>query len=164
MAERQRQGLCYNRDEKYVRVHRCPQLFYLEVTDFEEDESVETEPVISLHTLTDIRSEGTMQIEVSIMGQALTTLLDASSTHNFINLGTARALKLEYSPNQGLQAMVANGGKVTCSRFPNNIGIEEFIMDAYAIPLDSFNIILGVQFLRTLGPTLWDLEDLCLAF
>jgi hypothetical protein len=37
-------------------------------------------------------------------------------------------------------------------------------MDAYAIPIDSFNIILGVKFLRTLGPTLWDFENLCLAF
>jgi hypothetical protein len=40
------------------------------------------------------------------------------------------------------------------------IGLEDFLIDAYDIPLDSFDIILGVQFLRTLGPTLWDLEDL----
>jgi hypothetical protein len=36
-------------------------------------------------------------------------------------------------------------------------------MDAYAIPLDSFDIILGITFLHTLGPILWDLEDLCMA-
>jgi hypothetical protein len=41
---------------------------------------------------------------------------------------------------------------------------EEFLMDAYAIPLDSFDIILGITFLCTLGPILWDLEDLCMAF
>jgi hypothetical protein len=39
-----------------------------------------------------------------------------------------------------------------------------FTMDAYAIPLDSFDIILGVQFLRTLGPILWDLANMSMAF
>lgn len=34
MAERRRQGLCYNYDEQYVRGHRCPHLFYLEAEDF----------------------------------------------------------------------------------------------------------------------------------
>jgi hypothetical protein len=90
MAERQRQGLCYNCDEQYVRGHRCPRLFYLEVADFEEEEAMETdpeepEPMISLQALTGTRSEGTMQLEVSIKGQALTALLDTGSTNNFIS-------------------------------------------------------------------------------
>lgn len=37
MAERRRQGLCYNCDEPYMRGHKCQRLFYLEVTDFDED-------------------------------------------------------------------------------------------------------------------------------
>lgn len=37
MAERQRQGLCYNCDEQYVRGHRRPRLFYLEVMDDEDN-------------------------------------------------------------------------------------------------------------------------------
>jgi hypothetical protein len=38
MVERCKQGLCYNCDEPYVRGHRYPRLFYLEVTDFADDE------------------------------------------------------------------------------------------------------------------------------
>jgi hypothetical protein len=75
MAERRKQGMCYNCDEQYVRGHRCPRLFYLEVTDFEEDIGIEDEsnledpaPIISLHALTGIRSEGTMQLQVDIRG------------------------------------------------------------------------------------------------
>jgi hypothetical protein len=45
-----------------------------------------------------------------------------------------------------------------------SIAGEEFLMDTYAIPLDSFDIMLGITFLRTLGPILWDLENLCMAF
>jgi hypothetical protein len=32
MAERRRQGLCYNCDELFVRGHHCQRLFYLEVS------------------------------------------------------------------------------------------------------------------------------------
>jgi hypothetical protein len=77
MAERRKLGLCYNCDEQYVRGHRCPRLFYLEVADFEEDtaiEEVDEEPetVISLHALTDIRSKDTMRIQVKMKGRLLT--------------------------------------------------------------------------------------------
>lgn len=97
-----------------------------------------------------------MQLQVDIRGYALTTLLDTSSTHNFVSLKTADGLRLAYSSNQGFQATVANGDKIHCRQIANSIGMsiagEEFLMDAYAIPLDSFDIILGITFLRTLGP------------
>ena len=35
MAERRRQGLCYNYDEPYVQGHKCQRLFYLEVSNFD---------------------------------------------------------------------------------------------------------------------------------
>jgi hypothetical protein len=34
MAEHQKQGLCYNCDEQYVRSHKCARLFYLEASDY----------------------------------------------------------------------------------------------------------------------------------
>lgn len=36
--ERKRQGLCYNCDEPYVRNHVCQRLFYLELSDFIDDD------------------------------------------------------------------------------------------------------------------------------
>ena len=44
MAERRKQGLCYNYDEPYVRGHKCARLFYLEVADFVEEEPAEDDP------------------------------------------------------------------------------------------------------------------------
>jgi hypothetical protein len=172
MAERRKKGLCYNCDEQYVHGHRCPRLFYLEVTDFEEDVSTEevaeeTELVISLHALTCIRSEDTMQIQVQMKGKVLTALLETGSTHNFVKLNIVLSLRLEVCSSRGRIA-VANGDKIDCHGLANSvrlsIGPYIFTMDAYAIPLDSFDIILGVEFLRTLGPILWDLANMSMAF
>lgn len=37
-------------------------------------------------------------------------------------------------------------------------------MDLYAIPLHGFDIVLGCEWLRTLGPILWDLTKLSMTF
>ena len=39
MLERRRQGLCYNCDEQYVRGHICPRVFYLESSDYIDDDA-----------------------------------------------------------------------------------------------------------------------------
>jgi len=44
------------------------------------------------------------------------------------------------------------------------IGGETFKVDCYSIPLDSYDMVLGVTWLRTLGPILWDFDNLCMAF
>lgn len=75
MVERPHQGLLYNCDEQYVWGHKCQCLFYLEVTNFtdtepplhEEDSNPEElPPLISLHAITGIRTEDTMQLGISI--------------------------------------------------------------------------------------------------
>jgi hypothetical protein len=38
------------------------------------------------------------------------------------------------------------------------IGMEEFTISCFGINLGGFDLILGVEYLRTLGPILWDLR------
>jgi hypothetical protein len=35
---------------------------------------------------------------------------------------------------------------------------EEFVVDLFVIPLEAFDMLLGVQWLCTLGPILWDFD------
>jgi len=103
MAERRRQGLCYNCDEQYVKGHKCPRLFYLEVSDF-DDQVPETKgsesnpgdlpPLISLHAITGIHSVDTMQVKVGIRNHQFTALLDSGSTRNFISESAAQHVEL----------------------------------------------------------------------
>lgn len=64
--------------------------------------------------------------------------------------------------------MVANGDRVPCSGIARDVAIrigdEFFFIDCYSIPLDCYDMVLGIKWLRTLGPILWDLDDLCMAY
>ena len=67
-----------------------------------------------------------------------------------------------------MRVLVANGDRVPCECVARDvalaIGTDEFTISCYGIRLGGFDLILGVEFLRTLGPILWDFEDLCMAF
>lgn len=176
MAERRRQGLCYNCDEPYVRGHKCQRLFYLEVSDCDDhnqsanaDEVAEDlPPLISLHAITGNRSADTMQVKVGIGNHQFTALLDSGSTRNFISESAAQHVKLCLTASQGATVIVANGDRVACSGLAQEIdiriGAEYFTVDCYTIPLSCYDMVLGVSYLRTLGPILWDFDDLCMAF
>jgi hypothetical protein len=182
MAERRKQGLCYNCDEPYIQGHKCARLFYLEALDYiveEPEESADDEPeapapaaqdppVISLGAITGIRTEDTMQVYVTIGNDQFIALLDSGSTHNFVSGEVARRVGLQFTPCPGAGVIVANGDRVACRGLARDVGVriadEVFAVDCYSIPLDRWDMVLGITFLRTLGPILWDFDDLCMAF
>jgi hypothetical protein len=176
MAERRRQGLCFNCDEKYVRGHHCSHLFYIEYDNEAADDEdswqraeESTEPVISLYAVTGITSGETMRLAVEIHGCRLIALVDSGSTHNFINEDVVQRLDLPVQPaHDGLKVMVANGDRLTskgiCRTLGLSIGNVKFDVDCYALSLGGFDVILGTQWLRALGPILWDFEKLTMSF
>jgi hypothetical protein len=109
-----------------------------------------------------------MQLHISIGNCVLTALLDTGSMHNFISSSAARRAGLHFIDIKGSHIVVTNGDRVTCRGLACDVAIrigdEYFTVDCYAIPLDCYDVVLGVQYLRTLGPILWDLDDLCMAF
>ena len=171
-------GLCFNCDAPYAPGHVCPRLFYLETTDETEDAAPEdglgapalAEPaaapapapatalVVSLHALAGIRDERTMLLPVMIQGERLVALVDTGSTHNFLPETTMRRLALQPTGGEQLRVTVANGDRLRCHGLardvPITIGDEHFTITCAGIDLGCFDFILGVDFLRTLGPIL----------
>jgi hypothetical protein len=174
LMERRRLGLCYNCDEQYTRSHKCPKLFYLEVTDFEEEapsESLqheEEEPLISLHAISGIRTKDTMQFRVQVGDKEFTTLIDSGSTHNFFSNQASQAVGLHFEEGTSARVVVANGDRAPCSGIARDVDIEigqgVFTINAYSIPLDCFDMVLGVSFLKPLQTILFDFDDLVMAF
>ncbi|SPT19236.1 unnamed protein product [Triticum aestivum] len=187
--ERRRQGLCFNCDEPYTPSHVCPRLFYLETVNYiEEDASpdgadalpppaaAETAPagspattlVVSLYALAGIRDERTMLLPVMIHGERLVALVDTGSTHNFLPEATMRRLALQPTGGEQPRVTVANDDRLRCHGLardvPITIGDEHFSITCAGIDLGCFDFILGVDFLQTLGPILWDFDALTMIF
>jgi len=124
--------------------------------------------MISLGAIAGIRIQDTMQIYVTIRNEHFIALLDSGSTHNFVCGDVAHRVGLQFAPCPGAGVIVANGDRVACRGLARDMGIrivdEFFSVDCYSIPLDKWDMVLGVLFLRTLGPILWDFDDLCMAF
>ncbi|KAK1612839.1 hypothetical protein QYE76_036512 [Lolium multiflorum] len=109
-----------------------------------------------------------MPLPVTIQGEPLVALLDTGSTHNFLPAATMRRLALHPMGGDNLRVTVANGDRLHChgvaQHVPLTIGDEHFVITCAGIDLGCFDFILGVDFLRTLGPILWDFDTLTMTF
>jgi hypothetical protein len=124
--------------------------------------------VVSLHALAGIRHERTMLLPVMIHGERPMALLDMGSTHNFLPAATMRRLALQPTGGDNLRVTMANGNRLRChglaQHMPLTIGDKHFTITCAGIDLGCFDFILGVDFLQTLGPILWDFDTLTMTF
>jgi hypothetical protein len=129
------------------------------------DEEDDEEPTISLAALTGIQpsTDRTMPVSVAIGSTSLRALLDSDSTHNFIDTSAT-----DSSGSVGLQMAVANGDHIPslgrCFSLLIDIANEQFDICCYSLVLGSFDMVLGVQWLESLGLDLWDFGCRTLAF
>lgn len=91
---------------------------------------------VSLHSLTGLPSYQTMKICGSHNQKTLQILLDLGGTHNFL-----------------IQALYV------CRNFTCQIQQTTFTADVVVLPLGFYDLILGIPFLKYLGPILWALTD-----
>ena len=163
--ERRRLGLCYNCNEKYTRGHNrvCRRIFHIggvEISDTDEaaatDEQEAESPIFSLHAVAGVPFGGTLQIAVSLGGTTLVALLDSGSTHNFIAASAAPRTGLTVQPRPRLTAIVANGERITCPGViraaPVSVDGTDFSIDLFVMPLAGYDLVLGTQWMATLGP------------
>jgi hypothetical protein len=177
MTDRRAQGLCFNCPEKFSREHAktctMKDIYLLEpdtiVPSREEGGESSVEDVeISLHALTGLSTSHTMQLMVCLSKNYIRALVDSGSTHCFITTNTAKRLGLTWSSQQGLTVGVANGERVSCLEICPQVGItidnEQFFIDFYVIALEGYELVLGYNWLRQLGPIIWDFDKLTMAF
>jgi hypothetical protein len=124
------------------------------------DQFDDLSPLISLNAIIRISTAETMRLAVQITTTTLTALVDSGSTHSFISVEAVSRLHLLPIHRPGLQVKVANDDQVACDSIYKDtrftIDDKEFVLDSFVIPLAGYNMVLGVHWLRTLGPILWD--------
>lgn len=66
------------------------------------------------------------------------------------------------------QVLIGNGDALRYSRMCANVGIildgYKFVVDLFVLPLQGADIVLGAQWLATLGPIVMDCKELTLSF
>ncbi|KAK2387384.1 hypothetical protein QL285_061173 [Trifolium repens] len=187
-------GLCYNCDERFQPGHRCRRQFLILITQPENfdpdtdilantmlniqldldpptdlpDPTFDTNPQISLHALMGHTIPQTLKMLGHIQKHPLHVLIDSGSTHNFIQDRVAKSLGLTLEPTPSFQVLVGNGEELNCTHMSHNtplyIDSHLFLVDLFVLPLSGAEIVLGVQWLKTLGPTLTDYNHLTLSF
>ncbi|PKA53356.1 RNA-directed DNA polymerase like [Apostasia shenzhenica] len=178
VEDRRAKGLCFWCDEKFVRGHKCARksLNLVEVEGSEilegskEEVDSEGEPSvhISLNALTGIPSFYTMAVEGLVQTHKIHILMDSGSTHNFINPEVLKwaEQQCEVIPTQ--QITLATGTQSSANYIVRNFKWKmqevEFQTNALVLDLGSYDMVLGVQWLSTLGAIHWDFQKMLMKF
>ncbi|XP_058746621.1 uncharacterized protein LOC131619549 [Vicia villosa] len=173
LQERRAQGLCFNCDEKFFIGHKCSTRRFLILMADEEpigepihvEDSVETEIEqdlndtyfqLSPQALTGQFSPQTLKFKGKIGGLSVMVLVDTGSTHNILQPRIAQHLNLTSTPITQFSVMVGNGSHLKCEGICNNVPItlqkELFHLPFYLLPIEGADVVLGMAWLRTLGP------------
>lgn len=95
-------------------------------------------------------------------------LVDSDSTHNFIQHQLVYHLGLPTRSTTPLQAIVGNGQQLECNCLCEAITITiqatQFMVDLHVLPIVGANVVLSVQWLKSLGPILTNYNSLCMKF
>jgi hypothetical protein len=109
-----------------------------------------------------------MQFRVAINGACLLMLLESGSTHNLIDTKVAARVGIILFEHGDLRVAVANNDRLTspgcCRAMSVSITGEEFSIDCYGWTLGSYEMVLGVHGLESLGPILWYFSRRTMAF
>jgi len=110
----------------------------------------------------------TMRLFGTINNHQVLILVDSGSTHNFIQSPIVKFLALPSSQITSMHVLVGNGTTMqcdtSCPQVPVVIQGNRFVMDFFAISLSDADLVLGIQWLRELGPITTDYTRLTMIF
>ncbi|CAM8880125.1 unnamed protein product [Rhodiola kirilowii] len=189
MQDRRLKGLCMFCDEPYSPghhlKHKRSQIYVLEGDDIDDAENncedtlisyvdppqpdpPDDSPTISVHALNGATTFNCMRVIGQCGKRKLYILIDPGSTHNFIDVTVAKDIGCLLEPVPPMPVAAANGNQMSsaykCDKFSWNMQGYQFVAAVRTLPLDCCDIVLGVQWLMTLGPIWWDFSNLRMEF
>ncbi|VFQ64951.1 unnamed protein product [Cuscuta campestris] len=181
-AERGKKGLCWYCDEKWGPTHHSKRRFLALMGPDEEDISsledhsdqpltddlVITGDISSMHSLSGSPNPRSLRLTGTIQNSSVHVLLDSGSTHNFIHPAVAECLSLVLHPVTPFRVYVGNGESLRCAYSCPQTSItlqgHIFAIDLYLLEIHGSDVVLGVQWLQTLGKVSHDYANLTMEF
>ena len=97
----------------------------------------------------------TLKIKGHIKNNNVIVLINSGSTHNFVNVNLAKIFNLFIRPVPNMKVMVADGKKIDnvgkCHKVKLQMQEYNLELDFLAVPLGGIDVVLGIQWLQTLG-------------
>ena len=121
-----------------------------------------------MYALTRTPTPGTMRVRGKVNVSGLVILIDTSSTHNFVDASLVSRLQLRVDVSKVLEVKVANGSMVKtqgfCCSVPVCIEGVKFFIQFHVLSLGGCDVVLGTQWLSTLGEIQWNFKLLTMCF
>ncbi|KAJ3705864.1 hypothetical protein LUZ61_009569 [Rhynchospora tenuis] len=165
-------GPCHYCGEKYFYGHKCStkavnnvisdQGEYIVEEEVSVDEQAEEEEgevieqaIISMYA-TEKTQVNTMKFKGQIGNIPVCTLVDSGSTQSFVNPEVVKGLQLPVRRTSPMVVMVANGHTMVtdmqCDALNFSIQGHEFVKDVRLLSVQGYDMILGLDWLKELGP------------
>ncbi|KAJ0555261.1 putative nucleotidyltransferase, Ribonuclease H [Helianthus annuus] len=182
--EKRAKGECFWCNEKYSPTHNCKfkHLYNIELLgeedgddsefkgmeqDFSEVQT-EGEAQLSVYAMTGVTSFSTMRVVGTIGTRQIHILIDSGSTHNFVSSKLASKLNCHTREVTLMKVLVANGKELDCSQLCQDFqwlmqGVW-FKTDVLILPLDNYDMVLGIQWLQSLNDIVWNFKKLTMQF
>jgi hypothetical protein len=109
-----------------------------------------------------------MRIVGYLRFQTVVILIDSGKKHNFVDTKLATTLGIRSILQDGIRVQVANGEEVPSPGRCKDIEVKmqglSFRTELFILPLAGCDAVLGIDWLCTLGPILWDFSELRMDF
>jgi len=109
-----------------------------------------------------------MRVEVKLSGHNFVALIDIGSIHNFIHPRVGRRVGLKVLKHKPIEVNITDGSRLwsegSCSDIKLMIQGDQFVTRSYIIQLGGYDMVLGIQWLKSLGPIFWDFSSLKMEF
>jgi hypothetical protein len=95
-------------------------------------------------------------------------LIDSGSTHNFIHRRIVEEVNCFVRPVSNFQILIANGGTMKCGGRCENVKLQmgdyHLKTHMFSISMGGCDIVLGVEWIHTLGLITMDYQELYMRF
>ena len=186
MDAKRAKGLCYWCDEKYGPNHQCrrrqlykieyveePEESWEDINHEEEEEETVTEgelAQVSANAMSSLKvpNFSTMSVQGSIGKKTFGILIDCGSSHNFLHPEMVKKFGLKTVQVDPVKVVVADGNTLTttslCPKFWWKMQGQDFEKDVLILPVGGCEVVLGMQWLSTIGDVKWNFAELKMEF
>ncbi|KAL0542645.1 hypothetical protein IC582_008834 [Cucumis melo] len=189
---RKEKGLCFRCNEKYSADHKCRlkeqrelRMFVItegkdeyEIVEEEKEEKdlgrlevngeLTTVVELSINSVVGLNDPGTMKVRGKLLGEEVIVLIDCGATHNFVSEKLVKKLILPVKETSHYGVILGSGaavqGKGICEKLEVQLNGWRIVEDFLPLELGGVDVILGMQWLYSLGVTIVDWKNLSLSF